>query len=149
MIVFDHSVAFNREFEVRRHCVGEDSDAVARHISPILKIPSRLARRGFLPLFFTFHPGAEAAPGSTRPPLCGLSLAGRVRIHHAMSLCRSRIVSSLCGSLRIIFSSASFGSSANPSSFFLTGQSISQRLATSVSSQVVTTSGRDRRIKWK
>ncbi len=31
----------------------------------------------------------------------------------------------------------------------MTGQSINQRRATSVSSQVATTSGRDRRIKWK
>ena len=46
MIVFDHSVSFNRQFEVRRHCVGEDSDAVARHISLILKNPSRRCRTG-------------------------------------------------------------------------------------------------------
>ena len=41
MTVFGHSVSFNREFTVRRHCVGEDSDAVARHIIPVLKNSSR------------------------------------------------------------------------------------------------------------
>ena len=47
MTVFGHSVSFNREFTGRRHYVGEDSDALARHIGIVLKNPSRccLTRR--------------------------------------------------------------------------------------------------------
>ena len=41
MTVFGHSVSFHREFMVRSHCVGEDSDEVARHIGLVLKSPSR------------------------------------------------------------------------------------------------------------
>ncbi len=45
---------------------------------------TRSPRWGFLSVFVAFHPGAEAAPGSTRSPLCGLGLAERERIDHAM-----------------------------------------------------------------
>ena len=71
------------------------------------------------------------------------------RIHHATSLSRVRMVATFSGSFRIEFSSNSFGSLADRSSFLRLGQSINQRRATSVSSQIATTSGLDRKIKWK
>ena len=39
MTVIGHSVSFNRVFLDRRHCVGEDSDAVARYVRTDLKNP--------------------------------------------------------------------------------------------------------------
>jgi hypothetical protein len=51
------------------------------------------------------------------------------------------------GSLRIVFNSISFGSSARRSASLRTGQSISHRLATSVSSHFSTQSGRERRAR--
>jgi hypothetical protein len=70
------------------------------------------------------------------------------RIHHEISLSRNRICANRSGSWQIEFSSHSFGSAAEPSSFFGRGAN-SQRQATSVSSQKATTSGRQRRIKWE
>jgi hypothetical protein len=69
------------------------------------------------------------------------------RIHQEISLNRKRICANRSGSRRIEFRSHSLGSAADPSLFFPRGHNSSQRRATSVSSQVATTSGRERRVR--